>query len=102
MEDNQANNRSKRKSKVNIDDISFTSMEEDGEEELSFIDDDKVRTVIEDGFDISAVPHKILNPMKNRRKPEKYTMSIAKIGSLVIYLSIIIGLLAIIIGFVRG
>jgi cysteinyl-tRNA synthetase len=79
-----------------------SSSSETEESEEILIDEDKVRTVIEEDFDTTAVPNKIFNPMKERKRNDKLTTNLAKMGSLITTVTVIIGIVSIIISFMRG
>lgn len=78
-----------------------SSSSEEEEEESIYMDEDKVRTVIEEDFDTTAVPTKILNPMKERKRNDKLTTNLAKLGSVINIMAAIIGIVTVIISYMR-
>lgn len=82
---------------------SYKSSSSEGEEEEEIIiDEDKVRTVIEEDFDTTPVPAKIFNPIKDKIRTDKLTTNLAKLGSVTTYITILVGIMSIIISFMRG
>jgi hypothetical protein len=75
--------------------------QEESEEEV-LIDEDKVRTVIEDDFDTSPVPDKIFNPIKDKKRIDKLTLNLAKLGSFTTTCTILVGIISVVISYVRG
>lgn len=44
------------------------------------VDEEKIRTVIEEDFELEMVPLKISNPMKEKKKPDRLLENISKFG----------------------
>ena len=81
---------------------SFDSSEGEEEEDFITMDDEKVRTNVEEDFDKNLVPAKIMNPMKNKRRTDSTALRLAKLGQLSTIFTMFIGFVAIIMSFVRG
>ena len=65
------------------------------------IDEDKVRTVIEEDFDTTPVPAKIFNPIKDKLRKDKVTTNLARLGQFTTTFTILIGIVSIIVSYVR-
>lgn len=74
---------------------------EEEEEEVAFIDEDKVRTVIEEDFDTTPVPAKILNPIKEKKYKDKLNINLAKLGNTTTIITAIVGIVAMVISYTR-
>ena len=66
------------------------------------VDEEKIRTVIEEDFDLEMVPLKISNPMKEKKRADNLLDNVSKLGQMITYATLGIGAVSIIIGFTRS
>lgn len=78
------------------------SDDEDESQELNDRDDDQQRrTEILENFDIKPVPDKINNPLREKRRTDNLSVSIAKLLSFINISMLIIGIAAIVMAIIR-
>lgn len=66
------------------------------------VDEEKIRTVIEEDFELEMVPLKISNPMKEKKRKDRLLENISRLGQLVTYGTLAIGGVSIVMGFIKS
>lgn len=66
------------------------------------VDEEKIRTVIEEDFELEMVPLKITNPMKEKKRKDKLMLNISKLGQMITYATLGVGAAAIVMGILKS